>query len=85
VSEINKTADFYISKHPQVPLKQLVLAGGVSIIPEMIAVLSGQLGMEVKVGNPFELVKMDELQTKELAGKEAFYAVAVGLAMRQDV
>ena len=60
----------------------MTLTGGIAALPDVVANLSGMLGMEVVVGNPFAKIDLDAAQKKSLAGSGPFYAVAVGLAMR---
>jgi type IV pilus assembly protein PilM len=81
-NEIRKTADFYASKHQGEVVKMVVLSGGVANIPELVSTLSGLVGMEMVVGNPFSKVEMDASLSKVLSGSSVFYGVAVGLAMR---
>ena len=82
-SEIRKTADFYVSKHPGETVKTVVLSGGVALLPEVVAELSGLVGIEMAIGNPFARVSLDANQAKVVTGNAPFYGVAVGLAMRQ--
>jgi len=81
--EIRKTADFYVSKHPGETVKAVVLSGGVALLPEVVTELSGLVGIEMAIGNPFARVTLDANQAKIVAGSAPFYGVAVGLAMRQ--
>ncbi len=82
-TEIKKTADFYTSKHSGENIPLLTLSGGISVLPEMVGVLSGMVGMEVSVGNPFGKLIMDKNQIQTLSGSGPIYGVAVGLAMRE--
>ncbi len=81
-AEIKKTSDFYTSKHSGEVVKFVTISGGVSVLPEMVGVLSGMVGMEVSVGNPFTKLIMDKGQTQALAAGGPIYGVAIGLAMR---
>lgn len=81
-SEIRKTVDFYVSKHPGETVGSVILSGGVASLPDITGMLSGIVGIEMAVGNPFARVSLDAAQTKTMAGNAAFYGVAVGLAMR---
>ncbi len=84
-TEIKKTIDFYVSKHSQETVKVVVLSGGVAAMPDIVGNLSGMLGLETVVGNPFNQVSLDKAQATSLAGSESFYGVAVGLAKREDI
>lgn len=81
-SEIKKTADFYTSKHSGESVQVVTLSGGVSVLPEMVGVLSGMVGIEVSIGNPFGRIQMDRNQAQALSGSGPIYGVAIGLAMR---
>jgi len=82
-TEIKKTVDFYLSKHVGETVKFVTLSGGVATLPDIVGILSTLLGIEVVIANPFEKVIMNEQQSKLLSGSGSFYAVAVGLAMRE--
>jgi Tfp pilus assembly PilM family ATPase len=56
----------------------------VAALPDVVSVLSGLLGIEVAVGNPFAKVILDPAQKKALTGNEPFYAVSIGLGMREE-
>lgn len=81
--EIRKTVDFYIGKHPGEIIRTLTLSGGVAALPDVVTHLSSLLGMEVIIGNPFARIETDDRQRKAIVGNEPFYAVAVGLAMKE--
>lgn len=80
--EIRKTADFYSSKHANEQVRLVVLTGGVANLPEMVRTLSGQVGMEVVMGNPLTRIQMTNQQTSSMEGNAPIYTVALGLAMR---
>ncbi len=81
-NEIKKTAEFYTSKHPGEEVKIVTLSGGVAALPDIVGAMSGLVGVEVAIANPFGKLVMDAGQQKALAGAGPFYVVAVGLAMR---
>lgn len=81
--EMRKMIDFYLSKHTGEAVKTATLTGGVAAMPDVVGVLSGLLGLEVTIANPFERVILDEEQKKSLSGTEPFYATVVGLAMKE--
>lgn len=82
-TEIRKTGDFYLSKHSGESIKAVIFSGGSALMPELISELSGVVGMEIVMGNPFTRVNMDQKQLKTIEGSAPFYGVATGLAMRQ--
>lgn len=83
-AEVKKTIDYYASKHAGETIKSVIITGGVAAVPDVVSALSANLGLEVVVGNPLARVVVDSSQQKALKGNEPFYAVAVGLAERDD-
>lgn len=83
-AEVKKTIDFYTSKHVGEVVKSVILSGGVAVLPEIVFAMSANMGLEVIVGNPLLRVEVDKSQAAALKGYESFYAVAVGLAQRND-
>lgn len=81
-SEIKKTSDFYATKHPLETIKLITISGGAAQLVDVVGVLSGLVGIEVAVANPFSKVQLDTAQTKALASTAVYYCVAAGLAMR---
>lgn len=82
-NEIKKTADFYVSKHPGETVKLITLSGGVALVPELVGALSGLIGVEVGVADPFSKITLDANQQKAMVGAGPFYVVSLGLAMRE--
>ena len=80
--EIKKTSDFYVSKHSATGIGLVTVSGGVAVLPEMVSVLSGMIGMEVSVGNPFSKLIMDKNQAQSMSASGPIYGVAIGLAQR---
>ncbi len=83
VTEIRKTIDFHISKHPGETVKLVVLSGGAAKVPEIVRVLAAQLGVETSIGDPLAKLEVDEQQRKAFAENAPLYAVAIGLAERR--
>ncbi|HJZ05126.1 hypothetical protein A2634_03620 [Candidatus Amesbacteria bacterium RIFCSPHIGHO2_01_FULL_48_32] len=82
-SEIKKTIDFYVSKHAGEVIRMVILSGGIAALPDIVGALSELLGLEVTVGNPFLRVAVDQMQARQLADGGPFYAVSIGLSMRE--
>lgn len=83
VDEVKKAISFYQTEEKGDPPNTIVVSGGTSGMPEIISMLSGLLGMEVVVANPFAKVKIDPETLKKLAPFAPLYSVAVGLAERE--
>ena len=85
-TEIKKTSDFYVSKHPGENIRMVVLSGGMAVVPEIAPALSSMLGIEVAIGNPLARLDIDNKSKKAAKITPAegpFYGVAIGLAMRE--
>lgn len=83
-TEVKKTVDFYVAKHPGETVKTVIISGGVAALPDVVSALSANLGLEVVVGNPLAQMELDQAQANALKGHEPFYSVAIGLAERND-
>lgn len=84
VDEIKKAINYYQTEEKGEAPSAVIVSGGTSGMPQMIASLSSMLGMEVLVGNPFSKVKVDPETSKRLSPYAPLYAVSVGLAMREE-
>lgn len=81
--EIKKAIHYYQTEEKGEAPSAIIVSGGTSGMPEIISVLTGLIGIEVVVGNPFLKVSVDPGVSKKLAPYAPFYAVSVGLAMRE--
>lgn len=82
-NELKRIIHFYEEKE-QKPLKLMTLIGGGSLLPGLPEYLTQSLALEVQVVDPFSAIKTEE-KTHELFKKSApLFAVAVGLAMKED-
>jgi type IV pilus assembly protein PilM len=82
--EIKKAIHFYQTEEKGEPPSAVVLAGGTSGMPGIVPALSGLLGMEVIIGNPFTKVVVDPSVAKALLSYQPLYSVAVGLGLREE-
>ena len=82
--EMRKAIHFYQSEEKGNPPSSAIISGGTAGMPEVINVLSNNLGIEVVIANPFAKIKLSEAATKSLAGYAPLYPIAVGLALRED-
>ncbi len=84
IAEVKKNLNFYISAGSTEQITECYLCGGGSRLAVLASMLSEQLGIEVRVFNPFEhgLKPVGKLaEDQEHIG--AVGAVAMGLAMRK--
>jgi type IV pilus assembly protein PilM len=83
VLEVRKTVDFYRATAPVEKLSRVVLSGGAYQAVGLVDLLASEFGAPVDVFDPFRRVT----RPSRAIGAEATgpgYAVAVGLAMRQE-
>jgi type IV pilus assembly protein PilM len=83
VLEVRKTVDFYRATAPVEKLTRVVLSGGAYQAVGLVDLLASEFGAPVDVFDPFRRVtRPSKAIGAEAAGPA--YAVAVGLAMRQE-
>lgn len=83
VLEVRKTIDFYRATAPVEKLSRIVLSGGAWQAVGLVDLLASEFGAPVDVFDPFRRVaKPARAIGADLAGPS--YAVAVGLAMRNE-
>lgn len=83
VDEVVKAIHFYQSEEKGDIPGAVIISGGTSGMPEIISTISGLLGMEVVIGNPFSKLAVSPDVAKKLSPYAPLYAVAVGLAMHE--
>jgi type IV pilus assembly protein PilM len=81
-TEIRKSIDFYRESDPAAQLGRVVVSGGAWQAAGLFEMLKNELGAAVQVFDPFRQVANAGQVNAESTGPA--YAVAVGLAMRQD-
>jgi type IV pilus assembly protein PilM len=84
VNEIRRSLAFYATKHPEAPVKRVVVTGGTAKLPGLVIYLAEALGLEVQIGNPWEGISLPSAVASKLAEEDTAYAVAVGLALKQE-
>ncbi|MFC1625456.1 type IV pilus assembly protein PilM [Patescibacteria group bacterium] len=82
--EIKKAIHFYQSEDKGDAPNAVIICGGTVGMPALVPYLTELLGMEVAVGNPFAKVALTPQAAKSVAPYAPIYAVAVGLAMREE-
>ena len=83
VMEVRKTIDFYRATAPIEKLSRVVLSGGAYHAVGLVDLLASEFGAPVEVFDPFRRVSRPSRGVGADATGPA-YAVAVGLAMRQE-
>lgn len=83
IEEIRKSILFFQKRNAAAPVKTIILSGGTALLPGLVAYTANALGIEVQIGNPWELITLDERSTIALPkGNDPIFSVATGLALR---
>lgn len=85
VNEIRRVLAYYATKHPELPVKRIVVTGGTAKLPGLVLYLAEALGIEVQVGNPWEGISLPAQIAKKLSEDSTSYAVSVGLALKPNL
>lgn len=82
VSEVEKSAKYFVGRYPEVKLEKLIVTGSASSLPELGPYLANSTGLPVEFGNAWMNVSYPSALQEKLMGLSAEYAAAVGLAGR---
>lgn len=81
VGEVKKSLAFYSQKYRDLPVRQIILAGGSANLPGIDAYFAQNSGVETVVANPWKVLAPSQI-AKNLIENAPDFAIAVGLAMR---
>jgi len=84
VEEIKKAIHYYQLEIRGEAPSCIILSGGTSSLPGIGTTLTQMLNLEVEVGNPFKNITIESSAAKNITQFAPLYAVAAGLAMRED-
>jgi type IV pilus assembly protein PilM len=84
VDEIKKAVSYYQSDEKGSAPKQMIVSGGTSGLKDLTALLTKEFDTEIIVGNSFAKVEISPETYKQIANYSPLYAIAVGLALRED-
>lgn len=84
VSEAQRVAQAFHARNPNNPIKRIVLTGGGAKLPGLVIYLANNLGLEVQEADPWYFINKDASVSSKLTGIGTNYAVAIGLALRQE-
>ena len=82
--EVKKAIYYYETEEKGETPSAVIISGGTSGMKEIISMLTELLGIEVLIANPFSKISIDPQTAKKLAPFAPLYAVAVGLALREN-
>lgn len=81
LSEVRKAMQNYNVSNQQAPINRVVLSGGTSLLPGLVAHVAQFLGVEVVLGNCF--LNTQPSKTAAIPNDSVSFSTAVGLAMRE--
>lgn len=83
VEEIRRTLVYHEKRRGR-PVRQMVLAGGTSLLPAIVEYMKSSFpNMEIRRGDPFAGLPMDDFPDRPMAERTSIlYSTALGLALR---
>lgn len=81
VTEVKKSIAYYSQKYRDLPIRQIILAGGTANLPGIDTFFANNTSVETVTANPWKILVPSQIP-KEVLDNGADYAIAVGLAMR---
>ncbi len=84
VTEIEKSIKFFSTRYPNNKLERILVTGGASTLPEFPLMLANKFNISVEIGNSWRNVNFPAQRQNELLSASSRFAVAVGLAERQE-
>ena len=84
-AEVTKSLKFFQTKYPQVPVSQVVVSSYASTIPGLDSYIANKVGVSVRIGDPWQAVKVAPGDQANLQALAPYFGVAIGLAQRGDV
>lgn len=82
-AEITKSVKFFETRYPSVPVDGILLAGFAASIPQFDSYLSGKLGKQARVANPWQGIQLSEADQRQLGPVANEFAAVIGLAKRE--
>lgn len=84
MSEVDKSIKFFASRYQGSKLDRIVVAGNATTLPEFPVYLSNKFNINVEIGNAWKNVSYSQDRQNELLSISNQFAVAVGLAERNE-
>lgn len=84
VGEIDKSIKFFETRYPGNPISKMIVSGAAATIPELPLYLANKFGVNVEIGNAWRNVSFVAERQNELLAVSNQFAVAVGLAERDE-
>ncbi len=84
MSEIEKSIKFFQNRYTSVRIDRIIVTGGASALPEFPLYVANKFGLNVEIGNAWRNVSFPATRQDELLAVSNHFAVAAGLAERQE-
>lgn len=84
ISEVEKSIKFFQSRYQTARIERIIATGGASSLPEFPLYMANKFGISVEIGNAWRNVSFPESRQNELLAVSNHFAVAVGLAERNE-
>lgn len=82
LDELKRAVQSWKEKEKE-PLSQIILTGGTANLPQISAMLTQALGLEVQVADPLSKLVVGEKIAASLKGSSCLFAVVIGLAEKE--
>lgn len=83
-AELTKSIKFFQTRYPNTPVGGILLSGYASIVPKFGDYVTAKTGVQAMQANPWQKVRVPQDQQQQLAAISTEFAVAIGLAMRNN-
>lgn len=80
LNEIKKATTFFSNQSPGVNVQRVLLSGGASLLPELVQIITQELGVEVLTAAPFAQASGQIPENNQPA-----WSVCMGLLMREEL
>lgn len=84
ISEIEKSLKFFTTRYTNSKVDRIIVTGAASTMPEFPVYLANKFGLNVEIGNAWRNVAYDPSRQNELLTVSNHFAVAAGLAERNN-
>jgi Tfp pilus assembly PilM family ATPase len=84
MAEIEKSIKFFTGRYPNAKIERIIVTGGASTLPEFPLYIANRFGIGVEIGNSWRNVSFPASKQNELLSTSNHFAVAAGLAERQE-
>jgi type IV pilus assembly protein PilM len=87
ITEIRRSLEYYSSREPDTPIERIVLYGGTSRMPSLAEFIHNEIGLEVVLANPVELLDLTYMRQSPqyLEALAPSLPVCIGLALRDMI